>query len=31
MSWSWILGVFLLILVCSSLSLYITLKVYKKD
>ena len=30
MSWSWILGEFILILVCSSLSLYITLKNQKK-
>jgi hypothetical protein len=30
MSWSWILGSFLLILVCSGLSLLITLKRMKK-
>lgn len=29
MSWSWILGEFILILVCSSLSLFITLKSQK--
>jgi hypothetical protein len=30
MSWSWILGEFILILACSSLSLYLTLKNQKK-
>jgi hypothetical protein len=31
MSWAWILGSFLLIVVCSSLSLYMTLKAQKKQ
>jgi hypothetical protein len=31
MSWSWLLGEFLLIIVCSSLSLYLTLKGQKKN
>ena len=30
MTWSWILAEFILILVCSSLSLYITLRRQKK-
>ncbi len=31
MSWSWILGEFILILVCSSLSLFITLRSRKTE